>query len=142
MTANPKEGWKPRVLIAMLGMDQHEVGALTVAKLLSDAGMEVVYCGRFNLPANIVASAMEEDVHVIGLSCHSWEYLYFVPEIMELLREHTLTIPLVIGGSVVTREDGEKMQGMGVAAAFGPSSTPEEIVSKVRNLAEANRTLS
>ncbi|MEE8435616.1 MAG: cobalamin-dependent protein [bacterium] len=130
------EGKKnPRVLIAMLGMDQHEVGALTVAKILRDAGMEVIYNGRFNLPVQIVNSAVEEDVDVIGLSCHSWEYLYFVPEILALLSEHRLTTPLVIGGSVVTREDQQKMLQLGVSAAFGSSSTPREIVDTLQRLA-------
>ena len=66
-----------RVLIGTLGMDQHEVGAIAVSRMLRDAGMEVVYTGTFNLPAGILNMSLEEDVDVIGLSCHSWEYLAF-----------------------------------------------------------------
>ncbi len=123
-----------KVLIAMLGIDQHEVGAITVTRLLRDAGMEVVYAGRFNLPPAIVDAAVEEDVDVIGLSCHSWEYLYFVPELIQLLEQKKLRIPIVIGGSVVTAKDKEKMIALGVAAVFGTGSTREEIVGSIADI--------
>lgn len=64
-----------RILLSLLGLDQHEAGAFAVARLLRDAGMEVVYLGRFVTPDRIVRAALEEGVDVIGLSCHSWEYL-------------------------------------------------------------------
>ena len=64
-----------RILLSLLGLDQHEAGAFAVARLLRDAGMEVVYLGRFGTPDRIVRAALEEGVDVIGLSCHSWEYL-------------------------------------------------------------------
>ena len=76
---------KVRVLIGMMGMDQHEVGAVAVSRLLRDAGMEIIYLGRFNTPAGIAKISIEEDVDVIGLSCHSWEYLHYVPELLNLL---------------------------------------------------------
>ncbi len=126
-----------RVLLAILGIDQHEVGALTVAHILRDAGMEVIYAGRFNLPPEIVSMAADEDVDVIGLSCHSWEYLYYVPEVLSRLRERDLAIPLVLGGSVITPEDERQLLAQGVRAAFGPSSTPEQIVETLRGIAGA-----
>ena len=124
-----------RVLIGMLGMDQHEVGALAVARLLRDAGMEVIYAGRFNLPASLVKAAVEEAAHVIGISCHSWEYLYYVDELLELLRAQDLNIPVVVGGSVVTADDARKLVAKGVAAALGPTVTREDIVATIRRLA-------
>jgi methylmalonyl-CoA mutase C-terminal domain/subunit len=124
-----------RVLIAMLGLDQHEVGALTVARLLRDAGMEVVYAGRFNLPLGIVKAAVEEGVDVIGLSCHSWEYLYYVDELLQLLREYGLDVPIVVGGSVVIPSDARALLDKGVSAALGPTATPDDIIATVRNLA-------
>lgn len=124
-----------RVLIGVLGLDQHEVGAIGVSRMLRDAGMEVVYTGRFNLPRMIVETSVQEDVDIIGLSCHSWEYLYYVPELMDLLREKTARIPVVVGGSVITPGDGKKLVEMGVAASFGPSSTDEEILDAIRAIA-------
>src|SRR5208337_4929879 len=81
---------------------QHEVGAIAVSRMLRDAGMEVIYTGRFNLPELIVQTSIEEDVDVIGLSCHSWEYLYFVPQLLKLLAERKVGIPVVVGGSIIT----------------------------------------
>ena len=102
---------KIRILIAILGMDQHEVGAIAISRSLRDAGMEVIYAGRFNLPPMILKIAMEEDVHVIGLSCHSWEYLYYVDELLQLLKEKNLRIPIVMGGSVITPWDEKMLVG-------------------------------
>jgi methylmalonyl-CoA mutase C-terminal domain/subunit len=90
------------MLIAVLGMDQHEVGAVAVSRMLRDAGMEIIYLGRFNTPAGIVKTSIEEDVDAIGLSCHSWEYLHYMPELLHMLNERSLNIPVVIGGSVIT----------------------------------------
>jgi len=126
-----------RVLIAILGMDQHELGAIAVARLLRDAGMEVIYAGRFNLPGMIVNSAVEEDVDVVGLSCHSWEYMYYVPELLNLLEERQLRIPVMVGGSVVTPGDTQLLLSKGVAAVFGPAATAGEIVQTIRDAARA-----
>ncbi|HXQ20776.1 MAG TPA: cobalamin-dependent protein [Candidatus Acidoferrales bacterium] len=130
---------KTRVLIAMLGLDQHEVGALTIARLLRDAGMEVVYAGRFNLPAGIVKAAIEENVDVIGLSCHSWEYLYYVDELLQLLRTEGSELPVVVGGSVITPADRQAVLDKGVRAAFGPTAARDEIVTTIETLARRRR---
>jgi methylmalonyl-CoA mutase, C-terminal domain len=127
-----------RVLIAILGLDQHETGALAVARLLRDAGMEVIYLGRFNLPAAVVAAAIQDDVDVIGLSCHSWEYLYYLDELTARLGQLEAPIPVVIGGSVIT--DTDKRSLTKVAAAFGPTATPAEIVETIRTLAGSGRS--
>jgi methylmalonyl-CoA mutase, C-terminal domain len=121
--------------MGVLGLDQHELGAISISKILRDAGMEVVYVGRFNLPPMILRMSMEEDADVIGLSCHSWEYLYFVPELLELLRRNDLRIPVIIGGSVVTPGDAEALLRQGVAAAFGPGGSDETIIETIRSLA-------
>lgn len=125
----------PKVLMGILGMDQHEVGARAVSGFLRDAGMEVVYVGRFNLPPNIANMAIQEDVDVIGLSCHSWEYLYYVRELLDLLTSLDADIPVVIGGSVITDKDREEMLAQGVRGAFGPSASREEIIGKIREIA-------
>ena len=126
-----------KVLIAILGLDQHEVGAVAVARILRDAGMEVIYAGRFNLPAGVVKTAIDEDVDVIGISCHSWEYLYYADELMELLRKEQAEVPVVVGGAVVTPGDARELKEKGIAAAFGPASRPEEMVQSIRELAAA-----
>jgi len=124
-----------RILLAILGLDQHEAGAFAVARLLRDAGMEVIYLGRFGTPEMVVVSALEEGVDVIGLSCHSWEYLYYLDELFELLKSRELDIPVVVGGSVLSQDDKNEIQAKGVAATFGPGSDAGEIVQQIRSLA-------
>ena len=119
-----------RILLAILGLDQHEAGAFAVARLLRDAGMEVIYLGRFGTPEMVVDSALEEGVDVIGLSCHSWEYLYYLDELFELLKSRELDIPVVVGGSVLSQDDKNEIQAKGVAATFGPGSDAGEIVQQ------------
>ena len=126
-----------RILLAILGLDQHEAGAFAVARLLRDAGMEVIYLGRFATPETVVVSALEEGVDVIGLSCHSWEYLYYLDELLELLKTREIDIPVVVGGSVLCQDDKDAIRAKGVAATFGPGSDAGEIVQQIRSLAEA-----
>jgi methylmalonyl-CoA mutase C-terminal domain/subunit len=126
-----------RILLAIFGLDQHEAGAFAVARLLRDAGMEVIYLGRFGTPEIVLDSALEEGVDVIGLSCHSWEYLYYLDELFELLKSRELDIPVVVGGSVLSQDDRNEIQAKGVAATFGPGADPDEIVQQIRDLAEA-----
>jgi len=125
---------KIRILIASPGLDGHDRGAKLVARALRDAGMEVIYAGRFNMPPMIVKTSIEENVDVIGLSCHSWEYLYYTSELIELLKEKGVEIPVVVGGSVITSGDVKRLKEMGVAAAFGPSSTDEEIIETIKKI--------
>jgi methylmalonyl-CoA mutase C-terminal domain/subunit len=125
-----------RILLAILGLDQHEAGAFAVARLLRDAGMEVIYLGRFGTPETVVDAAFEEGVDVIGLSCHSWEYLYYLDGLFELLNSRELDIPVVVGGSVLSQDDKNEIQAKGVAATFGPGSDASEIVQQIRSLAE------
>jgi methylmalonyl-CoA mutase C-terminal domain/subunit len=127
---------KIRVLIAILGLDQHELGSIAVSRALADAGIEVIYVGRFNLPPMILEAALQENVDVIGLSCGSWEYLYYVPELVELIKEEGLEIPVIIGGSIITPGDEMEMKEKGVAAVFGPSSTMSSIIDSVKGLAK------
>lgn len=128
----------PKIIIAVVGLDQHEVGSLSVARLLTDAGMEVVYLGRFNTPDSVVAATVAEDADVVGISCHSWEFLDFTTALLAGLAP--LGVPLVMGGSVMTAGDAEQLRAAGVAEVFGPGSTPEQIVEGVRCCADTQAT--
>jgi len=129
----------PRIVIGLFGIDQHEVGAIAVARLLRDAGMEVIYAGRYQTPAKLVRLIEDEDADVVGISCHSWEYLDYAPELITALAASGLDCPLILGGSVITPADAEAMRGAGVAAVFGPDAMPEGIVRDIRALAEARQ---
>ncbi len=128
-----------RILVTILGMDQHEVGALAVAATLRDAGMEVVYGGRFNLPPAVISSALQEDVDVIGISAHSWEYLYYLDDIFEGLADAGMDIPVIVGGSVVTEKDKTDILAKGVAAAFGPTDTTDGMIEEITRVVDRHR---
>jgi methylmalonyl-CoA mutase C-terminal domain/subunit len=129
-----------RVLTAILGLDQHETAIFAVNKMLTEAGVEVIYLGRFATPAAVCAAAVAEDVDVVGVSCHSWEFLEYVDELLAGLAEAG-GIPLVMGGSVLTAGDERMLTGKGVAAVFGSGSTRSEIIERVVSLADPVRSL-
>lgn len=127
---------KLRALITVLGLDQHEAGAFAVSRMLRDAGFEVIYTGRFTLPETIAKVAEQEDVDVVGISAHSWEFLYYAPEIVELLSQEDPPVPVVVGGSIVTEADRRQALDAGVTEVMLRGATEEEIVATFRRLAD------
>ncbi len=124
-----------RVLIAKPGLDGHDRGAKVVARALRDAGMEVIYAGLRQTPEEIVESAIEEDVDLIGLSILSGAHMALFPKVLQLLkREHAGDIPVFAGG-IIPDEDARRLRKAGIRAIFGPGSSLEEIVSTARKLA-------
>ncbi len=128
-----------RALVTTLGLDQHEAGALAVVRLLRDAGIEVVYTGRFQLPETVASAAIQEDVHVVGVSCHSWEFLHYAEELVERLKDADPPIPVAVGGSVITVADRDEVLAKGIDAAVLPDASPAEIVDTFVRLARARR---
>jgi methylmalonyl-CoA mutase, C-terminal domain len=126
---------KVRIVIGMMGMDQHEVGAIAVSRILMEAGMEVIYLGRFQSPQSMANAAIDEAADVIGVSCHSWEYLNFVPDLLKLLKEKKSDISVVVGGSVITAKDKEQLLSTGVAGVFEAGIDKTEIVNSIKSLA-------
>ncbi|MEM4728246.1 MAG: cobalamin B12-binding domain-containing protein [Thermoplasmata archaeon] len=118
-----------RVLIAKPGLDGHDRGAKVVAKALRDAGMEVIYTGLRQTPEQIVETAIQEDVDVVGLSCLSGAHLTLFPRVVELLKERGAGDILVIGGGIIPPEDVPKLKKAGIAMVFGPGTPSEEIIS-------------
>jgi methylmalonyl-CoA mutase C-terminal domain/subunit len=128
-----------RALVTVLGLDQHEAGALAVARLLRDAGVEVIYTGRFNNPETIAAVASQEDVDVVGVSCHSWEFLHYAAELAERLHGEDPPIPVAVGGSIITPADRDEVLARGIDAAVLPSSPAGEVVAVMKRLAAGRR---
>ncbi len=108
---------KIRVLISKIGFDGHVRGAKMVAAALREGGMEVVYLGPFQSPEKIVRTALQEDVDVIGLSCHCGEHLTYVPEVVRLLSEHQMDVPVIVGG-ILPKEDIARVKAAGVVEVF------------------------
>jgi ethylmalonyl-CoA mutase len=113
-------GGRLRFLVGKPGLDGHSNGAEQIAVRARDAGFEVVYQGIRLTPAQIVAAAVAEDVHAVGLSVLSGSHLSLVPAVLDGLRTHGLDdVPVVVGGIIPT-EDAEELRGLGVAAVFTP----------------------
>jgi methylmalonyl-CoA mutase, C-terminal domain len=117
-----------KVLIAKAGLDGHERGALVVAMGLRDAGMEVVYTGIRNTPEQIVASAIQEDVDVIGLSSLSGGHMAQFKRVMELLKKGKVKGKLVFAGGIIPDDDVKKLKKLGIREVFGPGSSISSIV--------------
>ena len=119
---------KIRVLIAKPGLDGHDRGAKVIARALRHAGMEVIYSGLRQTPEQIVETALQEDVSVIGLSILSGAHTHLFPRIMEILKEENIDDIVVIGGGVIPEEDIPELKKIGIAAIFTPGSDTRDIV--------------
>lgn len=122
---------KIRVLIAKPGLDSHDRGAKIIARALRDAGMEVIYTGLKQTPEQIVETALQEDVDVIGLSILSGAHKTLFPIIINLLKQKGLTDVLVIAGGIIPEEDVPEMKKLGIKEIFGPGTRTDKIVQFV-----------
>ncbi len=128
-----------RVLIAKPGLDGHDRGAKVVALGLRDAGFEVIYTGIRQTPDMVVGAALQEDVHVVGLSCLSGAHGTLFPKVVELLRQSGREDVLVIGGGVIPEEDVPFLKERGVQAVFPSGTLISHIADYIRGNLPAGR---
>jgi methylmalonyl-CoA mutase C-terminal domain/subunit len=121
-----------RVLVAKPGLDGHDRGAKVIARALRDAGMEVIYTGLRQTPEMIVNAALQEDVHVIGLSILSGAHNAIVPRVLDLMKHHKMDDVLVVVGGIIPDQDVDALKKAGVAAVFQPGTSMDEIVQFIR----------
>ncbi len=119
-----------RVLVAKVGLDGHDRGIKVVARILRDAGMEVVYTGLFQTPDTVAVAAIHEDVDVVGLSMLSGAHMTLAPAVVEALRVRGSDIPVVVGG-IVPHADLADLATAGVAGILGPGASDTEIVTTI-----------
>lgn len=123
---------KIRVLIAKPGLDGHDRGAKVLARSLMDEGFEVIYTGIHQTAEDIIRTAIEEDVDVIGLSILSGAHMYHFRRVLELMKKNNLSDVLLIGGGIVPEEDKNILLSMGVDAIFNPGTSIKEISEFIR----------
>jgi len=123
---------KIRVLVAKPGLDGHDRGAKIVARALRDAGMEVVYTGLHQTAQQIVTTAMQEDVDVVGLSLLSGAHMTLFVDVAELLKEKHMQDVLIIGGGIIPQEEVPRLKKAGISEVFGPGTPVEDIVSYIK----------
>lgn len=121
-----------RVLVGKIGLDGHDRGAKVVAQALRDEGMEVIYTGLRQTPEQIVETAIQEDVQVIGLSILSGAHMQLLPPVLELLREHKSRDIIVIVGGIIPGEDIAYLKEIGVAEVFTPGTSTGQIAGYIR----------
>jgi len=119
---------KIRVLVAKPGLDGHERGAHVVAYGLRDAGFEVIYTGLRQTTEQIVNTAIQEDVDVVGLSILSGAHLSLTRKVLEELKSRNAEDIMVIVGGIVPDEDVNRLKGMGVREVF-TAGTPISAIS-------------
>ncbi|MEU8807326.1 cobalamin B12-binding domain-containing protein [Streptomyces violaceoruber] len=128
-----------RVVVAKPGLDGHDRGAKVVARALRDAGVEVIYTGLHQTPAQIVATAVQEDADGIGLSVLSGAHMTAFPEVVKLLRKEEASNIVVFGGGIIPEDDVASLLGGGVAALFTPGTSMATVVDWVTNHVGAGR---
>ncbi len=128
-----------RILLAKLGFDGHDRGLKVVARMLRDAGCEVVYLGLRQTVESVVVAAEQEDVAVIGISMHNGGHLTLGPMMVQAVANAGLGIPVIIGG-IVPAEDIPRLTAAGVAAVLGPGTPIDVVVASVREAARSTYT--
>ena len=124
---------KIRVLIAKPGLDGHDRGAKTVASVLRDHGMEVIYSGLHQTPEMIAETALQEDVDVVGLSILSGAHMALFPRVKAELAKRGLADVLLVGGGIIPGDDMTKLEQVGYAKLFGPGTTTDSIATYIQD---------
>ncbi len=122
-----------RVVIAKPGLDGHDTGAKVVAFALKDAGMEVIYTGLHRTIEEIVATALEEDADVIGLSIYSGAHLPLSKKLIEQLKEKGITDKIVLVGGNIPQRDVKILKGYGITEVFPIGAKLENIVEFIKD---------
>lgn len=121
-----------RILIAKPGLDGHDRGVKIIAQLLRDAGMEVIYTGLHKTVEQIIETAVQEDVNVIGLSILSGAHFPITEKLMKGLKENNMKDILIVVGGNIPKQDIEGLQTLGVSGIFPTGSKFEDILNFIK----------
>ena len=123
---------KIRVLVSKIGLDGHDRGAKVIAYGLRDAGFEVIFLGIRHTPEQIVTTAIQEDVQVIGLSVLSGAHVPLTKRVIDMLREQNAEEIIVLVGGVIPEEDKPKLKNMGVREIFTSGTDIKQVAEVIR----------
>jgi methylmalonyl-CoA mutase, C-terminal domain len=131
---------KIKILLAKTGLDPHDRGVRLLARTLKDSGMEVIYTGLYRTIEEVVQTAVQEDVDMVGLSMHTGAHKQVFPRLRELLDSQKAGDILVIGGGAIPEKDRREMVEAGTAAAlFGPGTPFAVIVNWINGTMSARK---
>ncbi len=120
-----------KILVAKLGLDGHDRGALILCKAFRDAGMEVIYSGLFATPERISLIAEDEDVDAIALSLLNGAHGTLFPRVVKALKKKGIKDVLVVGGGVIPEEDKKGLVKAGISGVFGPGTPLSSIIDHI-----------
>jgi methylmalonyl-CoA mutase len=129
-----EEGRRPRILVAKLGQDGHDRGAKVIATAFADLGFDVDIGPLFQTPEEAVREAIENDVHVVGISSQAAGHKTLVPQLVDALRAEGANEIVVVVGGVIPASDYDFLHDAGVAAIFGPGSNIPNAASEILGL--------
>lgn len=132
---------RTRVLVAKLGLDGHDRGALVICRALRDAGMEVIYSGLFCTPEQVAKTAVDEDVDVIAMSLLNGAHLTLFPKVAKILKEQGIDDILIIGGGVIPTKDKKLLEKQGITGNFGPGTPLQIIINHINTNIKKKRDL-
>jgi len=120
-----------RVLVAKLGLDGHDRGALILCRAFRDAGMEVIYSGLFCTPEEVAKMTIDEDVDAVAMSLLNGAHTTLFPKVAKKLKEKGVTDILLVGGGIIPEKDKLILEKEGVTGNFGPGTTLQEIIDHI-----------
>ena len=127
-----KQQQKPlRVLVAKLGLDGHDRGALVLCRAFRDAGMEVIYSGLFCTPEQVAKIAIDEDVDAVAMSLLNGAHTTLFPKVARMLREKGVTNIVLVGGGIIPEQDKRLLEKEGITGNFGPGTPLETIIKHI-----------
>ncbi len=125
-----------RIILAKVGLDSHDNGLRIIARWLMESGYEVIYAGVYNSPEGVVKTAVQENVHAIGVSFLGGGHLFYADKLLGLMKENKVAEVALFAGGVIPPRDVEKMKGMGVAAVFTPGTKRDVILQTIGEILE------
>jgi methylmalonyl-CoA mutase len=132
-----REGRRPRMLVAKMGQDGHDRGAKVVGTAFADLGFDVDFGPLFETPDEVARAAVENDVHVVGVSSQAAGHRTLVPQLVDALRAHGGDDILVVCGGVIPPQDHQFLHDAGVVAVFGPGTNIPEAARRILHLLAA-----
>ncbi|MEC8529879.1 MAG: cobalamin B12-binding domain-containing protein [Thermoproteota archaeon] len=122
-----------KILVAKLGLDGHDRGALVLCRAFRDAGMEVIYSGLFATPDRIAQIVEDEDADAVALSLLNGAHGTLFPRVVKELKKKKIKDVLVVGGGVIPEEDKKALEKAGVSGNFGPGTSLDIIIDHITN---------
>ena len=134
-----EEGRRPRMLVAKMGQDGHDRGAKVIATAFADLGFDVDVAPLFQTPAEVARDAVENDVHVVGVSSQAAGHKTLVPELIKELRAAGAADVLVVCGGVIPAKDYDFLRSAGVSGIYGPGTNIPSAAAEILALLRARR---